>query len=158
MKQTHKFEALGDVAAVVGRAASVSAAARQLGVERSTVQRWIKAGKISRPSTCGAKPAATGGPASRARKQSPESWARWVRRTYDLTATEQTLVDLAERALTLATDATTRAEVRLTATTRYQQLVKQLDLENETDGEVEKAPRGRCITWPRRIDGTAAGA
>lgn len=48
-KQTHKRKALGDVAHVLENASSISAAARQLGVDRSTVHRWIQAGHVTRP-------------------------------------------------------------------------------------------------------------
>jgi hypothetical protein len=179
MKQTHKFQSLGDAAAVVRAARSITAAARQLGVGRCTIHRWIEAGKVPRPGgrhgiaspkrhVGPARPAAvadlavgeavpetTGEPAS---GDEASSWARSVRDQYDLTATEQMLVDLAERALTLARDSASRSEVQLAAMARFQQLVRQLNLERElADGDIEKA-KARVVGWPRRVDGAPASA
>jgi transposase-like protein len=152
MKQTHKFQSLGDVAAVVNAAPSLAAAARQLGVDRSSVSRWIKAGKVTRHQAAAA-------PSVQSETVPPESWAQWARDTYDLSATEHTLVDLTDRALTMARDPANSPEVQLKAMARFQALVRQLNLEQEpADGEVEKTTRGRCITWPRRVDGAVAGA
>jgi hypothetical protein len=49
MKQTHKLKALGDVSAVLATAPSLTAAARSLGVNRSSLHRWITAGKVRQP-------------------------------------------------------------------------------------------------------------
>jgi transposase-like protein len=167
MKKTHRFQSLGDVAAVISAAPNIAAAARQLGVDRSSVSRWIKAGKIQRPvgvrlaapPTNSPITARAGNAPQRERTSKGGSWARWVRRTYDLSATDETLVDLADRALAMARNAAVAPEVQLRATARYQALVRQLNLEQEpADGEAEKAQGGRFLRWPRRVDGTAAGA
>jgi hypothetical protein len=147
-KKTHKLKAFGDVSAVFARAKSLSAVARTLGVNRSTVHRWITTGKVVRPAqrrsldinASDAKPT---------EQQTPAAWARKVRRRYELTPTEQVLVGLAEQALEVAHDATQRPETRLTAMGRYQQLVKQIDLEVESDGKVETP--GDARPWPRQV-------
>jgi hypothetical protein len=48
-KGSHKLRALGNVEAVIADSPSLSEAARRLGVNRSTVHRWIAAGKVPRP-------------------------------------------------------------------------------------------------------------
>jgi hypothetical protein len=52
-KPTHKLRALGNVADVIAASPSVSAAARTLGVNRSTIHRWITAGKVPTPGAGG---------------------------------------------------------------------------------------------------------
>jgi len=48
-KASYKLRSLGDVAAVIARSPSVTAAAQALGVDRGTVHRWIRAGKAPAP-------------------------------------------------------------------------------------------------------------
>jgi hypothetical protein len=52
-KPTHKLRALGNVADIISASPSVSAAARTLGVNRSTIHRWIAAGKVPAPGAGG---------------------------------------------------------------------------------------------------------
>jgi DNA-binding transcriptional regulator YdaS (Cro superfamily) len=144
VKQTHKFKALADVAAIVASSATVTAASRRLGVSPSSVHRWIKAGKVPRRAGRAITAAA---PATA--RQTPTSWARAVRRTYVLDATEQTLVDLAKRALELSRDATAKVEQQLQAMGRYQALVRQLKLEDPAHGEIE-TPADASGRFPRR--------
>jgi excisionase family DNA binding protein len=150
MKRTHKLRALGDVAGTIAAARSIQDAARQLGVDRSTVHRWIASGKVSAPAAgrrTARQSATTGTPGQR---QTPESWARWVRRQYLLDATEQTLVGLTVDALRLARDESARPEVRLAATARAQSLIRQLKLENAEDGEAENT-KAEIRVFPRRV-------
>ena len=149
MKCSYKLRAIGDVAAVVAAAPSVSEAARRLGVDRSTVKRWIAAEKIPRP--VGRKPSRRRGVAQGAARagQSPEAWARAVRRKYDLSDTEQQLVTLARDALALAREPERRAETRLAAMGRYEQLVRDLNLEDD-HGKAETT--AAVYTWPRRVN------
>lgn len=49
MKRTHKFKALGDVAAVIAASTDIRSASLTLGVSWSTVSRWIKSGKVRHP-------------------------------------------------------------------------------------------------------------
>jgi transposase-like protein len=145
-KRTHKLKALGDVAGVVAAAPSLSAAARQLGVNRSSLHRWMANGKVPRPAS---RPRGT--PATDA-GCSPEHWAVAVRQAYELTATEQRLVDLAVEALTMARDAAKPETVRLAAMGRYQRLVQQLNLETlngATESAIEDAAGGG--SWPRPV-------
>jgi hypothetical protein len=146
VKRTHKLGALGDVAGIIAAAPSISEASRQLGVDRSTIHRWIQAGKAPRPSARRRRGLSAGaGP-----QQSPEAWARVVRRAYALSATEGGLLDLAVRALAMARDDSTKPETRLAAMGRYQQLVRQLNLESEDDGETE-TEKAQVRQWPRRV-------
>ncbi len=153
MKQTHKLKALSNVAETVAAASSLTAAARYLGVNRSTLHRWIRAGKVAvpaaaRPTKRTGLPRGAAGPG-----QTPEGWARAVRRAYTLTGTEQQLLVSATDALTIARDHAARAETRLAAMGRYQALVRQLNLEQEGSerGEVETADTTSAGRWPRAV-------
>jgi hypothetical protein len=138
-KRTWRLRALpGDVSGVVSAASSYKAAAAALGVDKSTVFRWVKAGQVPAP---GGKHHVTVPPV-------PEGWASAIRGAYDLDATETELVRMAETALALAGDLSLKPTDRLAAMARFQRLVVQLDLE-VPDGEVEKATNPRA--WPRRV-------
>lgn len=92
--------------------------ARRLEVNKSTVTRWIAAGKLevrTRLTLTG-----TG--------QNPAQWAATVRKDYALDATDEQLVTLAESALALALDPSTAPHVRMTAAGRFQAIVRQLAL------------------------------
>ena len=148
MKKTHKFRALsGEAAAVIAAAPSLTVAARQLGVDRSTIHRWLQVGKVARP----ARRPRHQDPKSVGPPQSPEAWAMAVRAAYALTDTESALLDLAEEALCLARDQTLKPEVRLSAAGRFQQLVKQLDFEESIDDGKAEATRTDTGRWPRRV-------
>jgi hypothetical protein len=149
VKKTWRFRALsGDVARVMATSTSLGAAATALGVDKSTVFRWVKAGKVPAPGARRrrrAAPAADtgGGP------QSPAAWATWARQTFVLSGTEAALLDLAVDALTLARDPAQKPEVRLNAAGRFQQLVRQLKFEEATDDGQAASDRGQG--FPRRV-------
>lgn len=149
MKQTWRFRSLsGDAVVVMATARTVTAAATALGVDRGTVHRWIKAGKVPAPRGRKRGPAPSGDVA--AFPQSPEEWARWARETFVLTGTEAALLDLAVLALQIAWDQTQKPEVRLSAAGRYQRLVQQLNFEESGDGQTETTD-ARHRSWPRRV-------
>lgn len=153
---SHKLRRLGDAGAVVAAASSVADAAKRLGVKRSTVYRWIAAGKTPKPG--GERTGLSAGPV---KGQTPEVWAAQVRGCRELDATGAALLDLAVSAFTLARE-NSSALVRLSAMTRFQALVKQLRLD---EGEAEsgkpaessapattKNPAVRRVTHdPRRL-------
>jgi hypothetical protein len=147
-KRTHKFKALGNVAVTVESAATVQAAADALGVNRSSVTRWIRAGKVPRPG--GQRPSRRKGPVVAGPRQSPQDWAATIRRAYELSPTELQLVALAEAALTLARTEDARPADRLAAMSRYQSLVRQLELEDAKNGEAEAPQTDNLRQWPRR--------
>ena len=156
-KRTHKLGAIGDAAAVVGRSASVTAAARELGVDRSSVHRWILAGHVPRP---GGRVRLVATRSSRSVEAVPGDpvppelpdvgWAEWARTTYELSANEKALVDLADRALRLARDEGQRPELQLAAMNRFQALVKQLQFEDPKNGEAETTAPGDVRDFSRR--------
>ena len=144
---TMKNEAFSSVSS----ARSVAAAARDLGVNRSTVHRWIQSGKIpklgkARPRT--ARPS-TALCASVAAPQTPAAWALDLEAKYSLSATEAQLLAPAVLARTMADDAALAPAVRLQAAGRFAALVKQLNLETEEahDGAIETP----VAPWPRRV-------
>jgi hypothetical protein len=162
MKASHKLRALtANAATVIAASSSVSAAAKQLGVDRSTVHRWIAAGKVPRPGSKrppqrASTPAADGEPSAPAPSLGTpaDEWATWARQTYLLDATEEVLVGLAVEALRLAHDPGAKPADRLAATARFQALVRQLDFEDEeqkTHGETATRHPGDVRQWPRRV-------
>jgi transposase-like protein len=124
MKRTHKLKVLGDVAGVVASAPNLSVAAKRLGVNRSTLHRWIQAGKVQKAAP------KTGPAAGAAENQAPEAWAKAVRDMGELDVTQSALLDLAAAALKMARTEE-QPSVRLSAMGRYQQLVRQLNLATE---------------------------
>ena len=150
MGKAYAWRRLGkDVGEVVASSSSLSAAARRLGVDRSTLHRWLKAGKVQ-GAAARQKRATTAedGPAT---NRTPGEWAAAVRRDYEFTATEERLVDLSELTLTMSQDERLSTSERLAAMARFQALTKQLRLEDAVDGEEEKTARGVVRPWPRRV-------
>jgi transposase-like protein len=137
-KRTWKVQGMAGAAArAVATSPNVSAAAKTAGVNRSTLYRWAKTGKI--PALTRQARRAVSSPAApvvnRTTPLSAAEWATSIQCAYDLDDTEHTLVNLAEAALELARDLTLRPADRLAAMARFQGLVKQLALE-APDGEV----------------------
>ena len=148
MKKTHKLGALGDVAAVVARAGSTTNAARQLGVNPSTVHRWIKSGKVPVPAwLAGRADPVVGAPSD----QAPGEWAAWVRATFPLDQTGETLLELAASALQMARNEA--PPLRLAAMARYQQLVKQLNLQDPAIQAGRSAPPAPRPPRTARLEG-----
>lgn len=101
--------------------------ATRLGVNKSTVTRWMAAGKLSR--TSGVRPHQADTPPELLRPDvTPREWSEAVRREYDLNATDAQLVTLAEAALSVSLSLTVSPQVRMTASGRFQSLVRQLAL------------------------------
>lgn len=145
---------MGDVAAVLAAAPSLTAAAKQLGVDRSTIHRWIEAGKVPRPERSRPKAEELAPKPG----QSPDEWLAWVTDTYKLEGTDLVLAELACKALKMTTDK--NPGVALAAMGRYQQLVRQLALEGDAAGSKPQpqqptrpaaAPRRRAFADPRSI-------
>jgi hypothetical protein len=128
-----------EAAAAVAEARTLGEAARRLGVNRSTVSRWVKAGKLTRPgreprpdATVPATPPVSGAEAG--------AFEAWARARYVLSRTEQELVRLADAALVLAHGPAETTAGRLAAMREFRNLVTalnlpKLDLEDEHDGD-----------------------
>lgn len=95
--------------------------AGKLGVNKSSVTRWIAAGKL----TVTPKPSI---PTSATIRQSPLEWAASVRDAYQLDPTDDQLVTLGEQALALSLDEQVSVAGRMAASTRFQAIVRQLAL------------------------------
>jgi len=149
MGKAFAFRRIGkDVAEVLATSPSQSAAARRLGVDRSTLHRWLAAGKVQRPPGR-EKRAEEATPAAATTDQTPEQWAASVRTDYEFSSTEEVLVDLGAVTLRLSKDERLSPSERLAAVGRFQTLIKQLHLEAAEDGEETKT-RGDIRPWPRR--------
>jgi transposase len=130
------------VAQEARRLAGLGQSAKQIGllldVDRSTVQRWMRAGKIAntltdprgRPRRAGQVARVTVASAVPvvAALQTPAEWAATIRREYRLDATDDQLVTLAQRALETAQNPDEVSALAYTAMARFQALVKQLAL------------------------------
>ncbi|MEX0708050.1 MAG: helix-turn-helix domain-containing protein [Woeseia sp.] len=117
-------------------AGSVSGAARTLGVNRSTLHRWLQA-DTSLQEPVRERDAAVQRATDAARNMDPKAWARAIEAAYVLTDTECVLLDLACRALELTRDAAAKPSEQLAAMARFQALVKDLDLEAPQHGKTQ---------------------
>jgi hypothetical protein len=129
---------LGDVAAIVARAPSLAVAAVQLGVDRSTIWRWQKSGKLTQ-----AVRGSASAPEVVAPDQSAEEWAAGIRREHILSSTQLQVLDLAARRLNEARDPAVPLSQQLAASAMFQKLVMGLHL----DVEAKEQPAAR----PRRV-------
>src|SRR5262245_16210298 len=140
-KRTWRWKALtDDVRQVMATSPSLGAAAARLGVDKSTIFRWVKAGKLPAPSGGRRHEVAVADAVSG--PQTAAEWAQAARETFLLTPTESALVDLGEATLALAKDQTQKVEVRLAAAARFQQITRQLNLDDEdANGEATQTDR-----------------
>lgn len=129
MKRSHKLRGMGDVAEIVAFAPDRASAAAQLGVNRSTLHRWIKAGKVPEPGSARPKVPMTVPPAGEAAAGSglPDAWFTAASAAREFNATDAQLLELARAALRLAYDSADE-KTRLSAMSRFQGLVKQVNL------------------------------
>jgi plasmid maintenance system antidote protein VapI len=122
--------------------------ATRLNVDKSSVTRWIKQGRlaITRNDRKPVRIAA-------AKKTTPEQWAIAVRAAYDLDATDEQLVSLAVDALKMSRDLAIGPQARMTAAGRFQALVKQLRLVARAEAApaaTPEAPKRQTFAPQRR--------
>lgn len=123
MKRTRRWEFVKqDVLRLARLGQSDLEIALAIGLDRATVFRWRKSGKLGVP-TEEREPVM---PVTRGR--TPEEWAKAVRESYALDATDEQLVDMAEAALLVWKDAERSPAVRFQAMREYRATVKQLRL------------------------------
>jgi soluble lytic murein transglycosylase-like protein len=122
MQRTRKFAHVAPEAKrLAALGLSPTAIAAQLGVNRSTVQRWMAAGQIEDTRVSRA------GPAGPLVADLPAvQWAAAIRAAYALDATDAELVGLADFALSVTQNASELPSIRLAAAGRFQSLVKHL--------------------------------
>lgn len=126
--------------------------AERVEVDRATVFRWRKAGKLSRD---GAKPDEVAAKRNevlrKAGSQTASEWAAAVRASYALDATDEQLVTLAESTLITARDPGATASLRLQAMRTFQGLVKQLALvARAADEKPAEEPKRKTFALRRR--------
>lgn len=122
--------------------------AERLEVRKSTVTRWIASGKLAQKK---GTPKTAAKVASGQVDKTAAQWAASVRAAYDLDATDEQLVTLAESTLLVAKDPLTPASLRLQAMGRYQALVKQLSLvARAADAKPTEAPKRKTFRPPAR--------
>lgn len=120
---------------------------RQLDVTKSTINRWIKSGKLTRERKRAVLPT-SGGP------QAPGEWAALVRKTYALDVTDEQLVTAAQQALELAFNMAETPNTRMNAMGRFQSIVKQLALvaRAETGQAEPEKPAARAVAVRSGVD------
>lgn len=99
--------------------------AERLGVNHSTVTRWMADGKL--PRTGEATPQEVA-PIRARKRQTPAQWADAIRKDYDLDETDDQLVSIGQSALEMSRDKKVPPHVRMTAAGRFQAIVRQLAL------------------------------
>jgi hypothetical protein len=97
--------------------------ATHLEVSKSTVTRWIAAGKLPRVVVSNPEPSmlVPG-------RLEPAAWAKSVRDEYALDTSDDALVTLGEAALSLTRDVTASSAVQLSAAREFRAILKQLAL------------------------------
>lgn len=153
MKRTRKWSFVAQEAArLVDLGLSPKDIAARLGVNRSSVTRWMATGKL--PSTRAARrPPSTLPPPPVKPIKTPGEWARNIRETFDLDATDEQLVTVAESALALTVDGNVTPQLRLQAAGRFQAVVKQLALvarAADAKSDAPEEPKRKTFTAPRR--------
>lgn len=150
-KKTWKTRGMkAGIAQAMKTAPSITAAAKVLGVNRSTLHRLIKAGQappLTKPVLRPVDPARI----AELGAQSPASLAETIRADYVLSAMEEALLGCACDALGMAQDVTLKPSDRLAASGRFARLIQQLDLETPIHGEVETPHTSGDRPWPRRV-------
>jgi hypothetical protein len=123
---------------------SPPAIADELGVDRSTVQRWMAAGRITdtRATRASEETVAT----LPAADLPAVEWAEAIRAAYTLDATDAKLVTLADLALSVAQNAAELPSIRLAAAGRFQSLVKHLATRIRPTAEQPAAPIAQVAT------------
>jgi hypothetical protein len=125
--------------------------AQRIGVKRSTVQRWMSAGKLSDTR----RNARNRRVVEVMKLQKPSEWASTVRKDYALDATDDQLVTLAEAALGRSLDPLLPVPVQLQAMRTFQGLVKQLALIARSADVPAAKPEPAVV--PRPVRQRAAG-
>lgn len=103
----------------------------RLEVNKSTVTRWIAAGKLKVPTKVVSITVAVA-------RMSPAEWAKAIREEYALSPTDEQLVTLGEAALSLSRDITAKASVQLNAGARFLAIAKHLDVLPRKDAAKEQ--------------------
>lgn len=167
MKRTRKWAFVAQEAQrLAGLGLAPGEIASRIGVNKSTVSRWMSTGKLSRTEASDTK---VPPPVMVTVAKSPDEWAAAIRETYDLDATDEQLVALAQSALSLSLDSAVPAGTRMTAAGRFQALVRQLALVARVkdedrpsedvaepapvvEAEVPKRAPGRVIVQRTQVD------
>ncbi|RPH52595.1 MAG: hypothetical protein EHM91_00005 [Planctomycetota bacterium] len=129
MQRTRKLTHVGPEAKrLAGLGLTPLAIAERLGVNRSTVQRWMAAGHLAdtRETRTGQTPELPPAPPAPAEDVPALEWGDAMRAAYALDPTDAKLVALADLALAVAHSAKELPSIRLAAAGRFQSLVKQL--------------------------------
>lgn len=113
--------------------------ADHLGLNRSTVGRWFKKGKLKKPDVALSEKEQA--PA----RQSPADWARSMREGCVLDATDEQLVSLGESALSLSRDVTVSAQVQLSAGAQFRAIAKQLAISVRLAAAAQPVPQPKAV-------------
>lgn len=143
-RRTWKRRQLSDDAireALKAAGGNAAAAAEHLGVHRSSLSRWIRADPSLAPDAATRNAPAVVQPSP---DMSPHEWRDWVLATFELDGVELQLLALAVEALTMARDQLYKPSDRMQAASRFQSLVKQMQLpdpqpEANEHGEAEES-------------------
>lgn len=141
MSRSRKWGFVAQEAARLGGLGLTAAEiARRLKVNRSSVTRWIKAGKLANDRKPQPPPATPPRRRMNAKRDSPSEWAMRIRAEYSLDASDDQLVTLAERCLVMAQDPALKPSDRVSAGREFRGIVKQLALVGRHGVEIPETP------------------
>lgn len=149
MKRTRKWEYVGQEATRRFRLGqSPAEISKAIGVDKSTVCKWIKAGKFTErgESPKGQAPSRPVLPVSQ--------WGEDIRSAYVLDVDDEELVKCGELFLTMRDDPLQPASVRLSAGREFRAVVKQLNLAARSSKEEQPAEPKPKPAEPLRRTGT----
>jgi transposase-like protein len=143
------------VRAVMQQSPSISAAARQLGIQQSTVSRWVSSKKVPPPGrrlavvppeAISTRQECAGGALAPGGDLTPAAWSAALRERFVFSIAEAQLLRLAESALAMALDEARDDATRLSASRQFAALMRQLAIPQEGDSGAEtqtsEIPRG----------------
>lgn len=119
--------------------------AKRLQLNKSTVSRWLKAGKLTKGD--GSRKAVVGIHAEQ--KQTPAEWAAAVRGEFALDASDDQLVTLAEESLALSRDPRCSVRERMAAGNEFRSTLKQLNLPAKAADAVAAKPQPDAVEPPK---------
>lgn len=141
IRKTRKWSFVAQEAQrLAGLGLSPAEIADRLEVNKSTVTRWIAAGKLK-------VPAKVVSMAPVVARMAPAEWAKAVRDEYALSPTDEQLVTLGEAALSLSRDMTAKASVQLNAGARFLAIAKHLDV-------LPRKEAAKALEQPKAVNDT----
>jgi hypothetical protein len=155
VKHTRRWQFVKqDAIRFAGLGLSDAEIAARLEVDRVTVYRWRKAGKLEVPHGIGARQVVV----KPRPQQTPSQWSADVRASYDLDSTDDQTVTNAEAALVISRDPLADPRLQLQAMGTFDRLTKGLKLAVRNAESAAEEPKRQTFALPSRSGGDPRSA